>query len=178
MSGSARVQGPTAERPLMRNGASCFDQCALSRARHGHLRFSLDVDWVENHSSGRICYRFDSVAKHSEFPDHGCGAALLGLFRNCRTTFFIRNAVMQNYPDQLTEAIRNCADRLVMSQAGNETTIYELENASLAFNCGIRSLIENAAHLAIALRRVSAAVHPRTLFLTWACPYPRGELFS
>jgi len=152
--------------------------CAPSGARPGILCFSLDLDWVENHSSGRIWYRFDSVAKHSEFPDHGCGAALLGLFRHCRTAFFIRNAFMQNYPDQVTEAIRNYADRLVMSQARNETTIHDLENASLAFNCGIRSLIENAAHLAVALRRVSAAVHPRTLFLTWACPYPRGELFS
>jgi hypothetical protein len=41
---------------------------------------------------------------------------------------------MQNYPDQVTEAIRNYADRLVMSQARNETTIHDLENASLAFN--------------------------------------------
>jgi hypothetical protein len=85
---------------------------------------------------------------------------------------------MQNYPDQVTEAIRNYTDRLVMSQARNETTIHDLENASLAFNCGIRSLIENAAHLAVALGRVSAAVHARALFLTWACPYPRGELFG
>ena len=85
---------------------------------------------------------------------------------------------MQNYPDQVTEAIRNYADRLVMSQAGNKTTIQDLENASLAFNCGIRSLIENAAHLAVALGRVSAAVHARALVLTWTCSYPRGELFS
>ena len=152
--------------------------CAPSGARPGILCFSLDFDWVENHSSGRICYRFDFVSKHSEFPDHGCGAALLGLFRNCRTAFFIRNAVMQNYPDQMTEAIRNYADRLVMSQARNETTIHDLENASLALNCSIRSLIEDAAHLAVALGRVSAAVHARALFLTWACPYPRGEVFG
>jgi hypothetical protein len=41
---------------------------------------------------------------------------------------------MQNYPDQVTEATRNHADRLVMSQARNEATIHDLENASLAFN--------------------------------------------
>jgi hypothetical protein len=39
-------------------------------------------------------------------------------------------------------------------------------------------LIENAAHLAVALWRVPAAVHARALFLSWACPYPRGELLG
>lgn len=55
-------------------------------------------------------YRFDSVAKRSEFPDHFCRMALLGLFRHCRAAFFIPNAVMENYPDQVTEAMRNYAD--------------------------------------------------------------------
>jgi hypothetical protein len=49
----------------------------------------------KSHLSGRISYRFDSVAKHSEFPDHSCRVALLGLFRHCRAAFFIPNAVMQ-----------------------------------------------------------------------------------
>ena len=82
------------------------------------LCFSVDNDWVENRvSSGRTSYRFDSVAKHSEFPDHSCRMALLGLFGHCRAAFFIPNAVMQNYPDQVTEAMRNYADCFVMSQA-------------------------------------------------------------
>jgi hypothetical protein len=44
--------------------------------------------------SGRTSYRFDSVAKYSEFPDHSCRMALLGLFRHCRAAFFIPNAVL------------------------------------------------------------------------------------
>ena len=78
----------------------------------------------------------------------------------------------------MAEAIRNDADCFVMSQAWNETTVHEFEDAPLAFDCSIRSLIENTAHLAVALRRVPAAVHARGLFLSWACPYPRGKLFG
>jgi hypothetical protein len=79
--------------------------------------------------------------------------ALLGLFRHCRAAFFMTNAVMQNYPDQVTEAMRNYADCFVMSQARHETTVHDLEDAPLAFDSSIRSLIENAAHLAVALGR-------------------------
>ena len=78
----------------------------------------------------------------------------------------------------MAEAIRNDPDCFVMSQAWNETTVHDLEDAPLAFDCSIRSLIENTAHLAVALRRVPAAVHTRALFLSWACSYPRGELFG
>src|SRR6266851_4977668 len=87
-----------------------------------------------------LLYRFDSVAKHSEFPDH------------------------------VTEAMRNYADCFVMSQARHQTTVHDLEVAPLAFDSSIRSLIENAAHLAAALWRVPAAVHARALFLSRACP--------
>src|SRR5580700_9170225 len=116
MSGSAWKQEPSAERQSCATTVPDQTNSALSRAPHGHLCFFLDFDWVENRARlGQSFYRFDSVAKHSEFPDHRCGAALLGLFRHCRTAFFIRNAVMQNYPDQVAHAIRNYADRLVMS---------------------------------------------------------------
>jgi hypothetical protein len=46
------------------------------------------------------------------------------------------------------------------------------------FDSSIRSLIENAAHLAIALRRVTAAVYTRALFVFRACTYPRGEVLG
>src|SRR5260370_19872706 len=62
-----------------------------------------------------------------------------------------------------------------MSQARHQTTVHDLEDAPLAFDSSIRSLIENAAHLAVTLWRVPAAGHARALFLSPACPYPRGE---
>jgi hypothetical protein len=67
--------------------------------------------------SVRISHGFDSVAKHSEFSDHSCRVALLRLFRDCRTAFFLGNTVMQNDPDQVAEAIGNYADCLVVPQA-------------------------------------------------------------
>ena len=91
----------------------------------------------KSRSSGRTSCRFDSVAKHSEFPDHCCRMALLGLFRHCRAAFFIANAVMQNYPDQVTEAMRNDADCFVMSQVRHWTTVHDLEDAPLAFDSSI-----------------------------------------
>ncbi len=50
-------------------------------------------------------------------PDHSCRTALSGLFGDCRATFLIPNALMQNYPDQVTEAMRNHADGFVVSEA-------------------------------------------------------------
>jgi len=78
---------------------SDITHCALSRARPRTPLPALGKRLGrKSRLSGRISYRFDSVAKHSEFPDHCCRVALLGLFRHCRAAFFIANAVMQNYP--------------------------------------------------------------------------------
>jgi hypothetical protein len=59
---------------------------------------------------------------------------------------------VQNDPDQLTEAMRNGSDGFVVSEARHQTTIDDLEDASFVFDGSIGSLIENAAHLTVALR--------------------------
>src|SRR5262244_2535645 len=69
----------------------------------------------KSRSSCRNTYRFDSVAKRSQCPDHSRSAGSLSLFTYCGPAFLIANAVVQDYPDQLTEAIRNCADGFVVS---------------------------------------------------------------
>src|ERR1700752_3386736 len=78
----------------------------------------------------------------------------------------------------MAEAIRNDADCFVMSQAWNETTVHDLEDAPLAFDSSIRSLIESAAHLAVALWRVPAAVQACALFLSRACSSPGGGVLG
>src|SRR5207302_11101485 len=85
---------------------------------------------------------------------------------------------MQNYPDQLTEAVRNGPDRFVVSETRHETTIDDLEDAPFVFDGSIRSLIENAAHLTVALRRAFAAVHACALFVSRACSDPRDEILG
>ena len=127
-------------------------------------------------SSCRNRCRFDSVTKVSECPDHSRSAGSLGLFAYGGTTFLIANAVVQDDPDQLTEAMRNSPDRFVVSQTRYETTIDNLEDASFVFDGSIGRLIENAAHLTVALRRAFAAVHAGGLIVARACSYPRDQI--
>ena len=49
--------------------------------------------------------KFDSVAKFPECPDHSGSADALGLFADRRAPFLIANAFIQDYPDQLTDAM-------------------------------------------------------------------------
>ena len=58
---------------------------------------------------------------------------------------------MQNDPDQVAEAMRNGPGRFVVSEPRHETTIDDLEEASFVFDGVIGSLIENTAHLTVAL---------------------------
>ena len=50
-------------------------------------------------TSCRIYQGFDSVAEHLECPDHSCSTGPLRLFRYCRTSLLVANALMQNHPD-------------------------------------------------------------------------------
>jgi len=75
--------------------------------RYGQCRASRECRWHHDDDCR------DSIIKDSECPDHSCSMALSGLFRHRRAAFFIPNAVMQNYPDQVTEAMRNHADGFV-----------------------------------------------------------------
>jgi len=179
MSGPASDAGIIRREALVRDPESRSNERTLSRARSESSRFLLDFDWVENHApSCRSSWRFDSVAKDSELPDHACRTALFGLFGYCWAAFLIPNPLMQNDPDQMAEAMRNHANSFVVSQARHEAMVHDLEDASLVFDSSIRSLIENPAHLAVALGRVSAMVYACTLFLSRACPYPRGHLLG
>src|SRR6266851_5599752 len=68
-------------------------------------------------SSCRNHCRFNSVAKGSECPDHSRSSGSLSLFTDCGAAFLIVNAVVQNDPDQLTEAMCNGSDGFVVSEA-------------------------------------------------------------
>ena len=58
-------------------------------------------------SSYWISKGFDSVAEGSECADHSRSAGSPGLFGYRGAAFLIANAIMQNYPDQLTESMGN-----------------------------------------------------------------------
>ena len=93
-------------------------------------------------SSCRNHCRFDSVAKGSECPNHSCSADALCLFTYRRAAFLIANAVVQNDPDQVTEAVRNDPDRFIVSETWHETTVDDVEDTSFVFDSSIGSLID------------------------------------
>src|SRR5215472_6597624 len=97
---------------------------------------------VENPLSCRNHCRFDSVAKGSECPNHSCSADALCLFTYRRAAFLIANAVVQNDPDQVTEAVGNDPDRFIMSETWHETTADDVEDTSFVFDSSIGSLID------------------------------------
>ena len=126
----------------------------------------------------RMRLKFDSVAKLPECPDHSDRAPSLGLFAHRRAALLIANAFIQNHPDQLTETMRNRPDGFVVAETRNETTVDDLEDASFTFDGSIGGLIEKATHVPVPLRRARAVIHSRALFLSRACPYPRGEILG
>ena len=75
--------------------------------------------------------KFDSVAKLPECPDHSGSAGSSGVFRNRRASFLIANAFIQDHPDELTYAMRNCPDGFVVAETRNETTVDDLEDVFL-----------------------------------------------
>src|ERR1700751_2693576 len=54
----------------------------------------------------------------------------------------------------------------------------DIEDASFVFNGRISSLIENAAHLTVTLRRAWAVVYARALFRSRTCPHPRAKILG
>src|SRR5207244_13133773 len=115
MSGSAKA-GTTAERHTCELRVLIASIVRAPPKRASGESFSLLTrDWVENRVRHAGFPRGSTRYKDSECPDHSCRMALSGLFRHCRAAFLIPNAVMQNYPDQVTEAMRIHADGIVVS---------------------------------------------------------------
>ena len=77
-------------------------------------------------------------------------------------------SLMQNQPDQTTLSMRNDPDGLIMPEAWDATAIDDLEDASFGFYGGVSSLIEQAPHVTVALRRPVAVVDAGALFFAGA----------
>ena len=67
--------------------------------------------------------RTDSVAKLAECPDHSDSADSLGLLGHRRASLLIADALVQNHPDQLTDAMRNRPDGFVVAETRNEKSL-------------------------------------------------------
>src|ERR1700730_4288404 len=63
--------------------------------------------------------------------------------------FFIADTLVQDLPDQPTQAVGDRADGLSMAKPGGEPAIHDGEDRALGLNRSIGGLIEDAAHLAV-----------------------------
>ena len=91
------------------------------------------------------------ITETSEFADHLCGPALRAGFGDGRPPFLVRDIVVEKLPDEPTESVRDCADGLCVTEADDEASIYEFEDTPFGLHRGVRRLIEEAPHLAIAV---------------------------
>jgi hypothetical protein len=65
-------------------------------------------------------------------------------FGDRRSTFLVRDAVVEDLPDETTEPMRDRADRLRVSETDDETPIHDLKDAALRLDGGIGGLIQEA----------------------------------
>ena len=73
------------------------------------------------------------------------------LFGNGRAPLVVRDALVQDFPHEATEPVGNGADGLRVSQAHDQSTIHQLEDAALGLDGSIRRLIEESAPVPIAM---------------------------
>jgi len=85
-------------------------------------------------------------------PDHSGGALLLRSGGDRWAVFLVPDCLVQDQPDEPTLSVGNRTNGLIMSQAGDVSVIYNLEDAPFGPGCRIGGLIENAPHVAIAVR--------------------------
>src|SRR3984893_8158313 len=76
---------------------------------------------------------------------------------------FVTNSLVEDLPDETTLPMGNRPDSLFVSEPRYRAPIYNLEDSSLSLDCGVGSLIENAPHVTVALRRPMAIVDSRTM---------------
>src|SRR5713101_4191793 len=105
--------------------------------------------------------RFDPVTEETEISDHPSGAALPRVSAHRRAPFIVTDSLVQNQPDEPTKPIANCADGLIVSQAWHQAAVHDFEDASFVLDRSICGLIENAPHVAVALRGAVAPAHSR-----------------
>src|SRR5262249_13756280 len=115
----------------------------------------LESTRVENLSrsswvAGRSLEKFDAVAEGSQFADHLARASFLRLCTDDEPAFLVAHAFVENLPDQTAQAVSNGADRLGMSEARDDTAIHHGKDRPLGLHGGVRGLIEDATHLAVA----------------------------
>ena len=84
--------------------------------------------------------------------------------------FLVGDAVVQDLPHETTEPMGDRADRLRVSETDDQPSIHELKDTAFGLHRGIRRLIEQAAHLPVAVRRSMAVIDAGALIVPGQAP--------
>jgi len=64
---------------------------------------------------------------------------------------FITDALVEDLPDQAAEPVVDGADGLRMSKPRDDSSIHDRADVALGLHGGVRGLIQDPAHLAVAI---------------------------
>ena len=72
------------------------------------------------------------IPETSEFADHLARSYLLRFFGDGWPAFLVANAFVEDLPNQTTQPVGDSADRLGVSESGNEPAIHDGEDRTVA----------------------------------------------
>ena len=92
------------------------------------------------------------IAELTQVANHLCGPPLCSVPSDGRPAFVISNTLVQNHPDQTTQTMSDGSNGLGVPEAYDKSAVSELKDASFGVDGGVRALVKEAPHLAVALR--------------------------
>src|ERR1039457_6599020 len=130
-------------------------------------------------SSCRVaCWKWSSfyaIAVLLELLDHSGNARALGFGAHLRAPFLVADPPVQNYPEQSVKSVGDGPDGLFVSQARQQLPKRDVKDAALDLDCGLRCLIQQPPHGAVALRRTRTLGLAGALFAPRTCSHPRRQ---
>src|SRR5215469_404998 len=109
------------------------------------------------------------------FSDHFRQTPWLAVGAYRGTALFIANSLVQNLPNETTQAVSNGPDRLLVFQARLQALKDDFKNASFHLDCGVCGFMEQPPQSAVAFGRTATASFPRADFLARAHSHPGGQ---
>src|ERR1035437_9177296 len=130
-------------------------------------------------SSCRVaCWKWSSfyaIAVLLELLDHSGNARALGFGAHLMAPFLVADPPVQNYPEQSVKSVGDGPDGLFVSQARQQLPKRDVKDATLDLDCGLRCLIQQPPHGAVALRRTRTLGLAGALFAPRTCSHPRRQ---
>src|SRR4029453_5878269 len=99
----------------------------------------------------------------SQFADHLSRSHFLRLCADGWPAFLVPNAFEKKLPNETTQPVRAGPNGLRVPEARDEPSIHDGEDGALGLHGGVRGLIQDASHPAVALGAAVTVVLARAL---------------